>query len=61
MKRSLIDVLAAINEIRKVDGSILCRPSEMFMVQAVAAGQIPVPGDYAEVGVYKASGHPSLR
>jgi hypothetical protein len=45
--------LALIKEIQKEDGLLLCRPSELFMVYAVAAGQTQVPGDYAEVGVYR--------
>jgi O-methyltransferase len=45
--------LALIKEIRKEDRYLLCRPSELFMVHAVAVGQVRVPGDYAEVGVYR--------
>jgi len=45
--------LALIKEIRKEEGHLLCRPSELFMVHAIAAGQTRVPGDYAEVGVYR--------
>ena len=45
--------LALIKEIQKEDGLLLCRPSELFMVYAIAAGQTQVPGDYAEVGVYR--------
>jgi predicted O-methyltransferase YrrM len=47
------ECLALIREIRNEDGLLLCRPSELFMVHAIAAGQTRVPGDYAEVGVYR--------
>lgn len=43
--------LALIKEIRREDRLLLCRPSELFMLHSMAAGQISVPGDYAEVGV----------
>ena len=42
-----------VKEIRREDGLLLCRPSELFTVQGLALGQARVPGDYAEVGVYK--------
>jgi O-methyltransferase len=45
--------LAMVKEIRREDGLLLCRPSELFTVQGLALGQARVPGDYAEVGVYK--------
>ena len=42
-----------IREIRKEDGFLLCRPSEMYMVYSLANAQREIEGDYAEVGVYK--------
>jgi hypothetical protein len=45
--------LAMVKEIRREDGLLLCRPSELFTVQGLALGQARVPGDYAEVGVYE--------
>jgi O-methyltransferase len=45
--------LELIKEIRREDGQLLCRPSELFTLQGLAAAQARVPGDFAEVGVYR--------
>ena len=42
-----------IKQIRKEDALLLCRPSEMYMIYSLANAQRGLPGDYAEVGVYK--------
>jgi hypothetical protein len=52
--------VALLKEIRKEEATLLCRPSELFIVHSLAVGQAGVPGDYAEVGVYKGTSVPLI-
>lgn len=45
--------LQLIKEIRKEDGFLMCRPSEMYIIHSLANAQQTLDGDYAEVGVYR--------
>jgi len=45
--------LNLVKEIRREDGELLLKPSEMVFVYSVACAQRKTRGDYAEVGVYK--------
>jgi hypothetical protein len=45
--------LRLIREIKREDGQPLCRASELYMVYSLAKAQQALPGDFAEVGVYK--------
>lgn len=47
------DGLRLVREVRKEDGFLLCRPSEMYIVYSLALAQRKLAGAFAELGVYK--------
>ena len=47
------ELIALIRRMRREDGRFLFRPSELVVVHSLAAACRSIPGDYAEVGVFR--------
>lgn len=47
------ELLRLIQQIRREDGRFLFRPSELAIVYSLASACRAIPGDYAEVGVFR--------